>query len=67
MGLRPTYFRKIEDQEKFVDSPLKMDDNKNVIGCYLQGDQKILFIHNWMDYCTNLIPINNLEYKRSFV
>lgn len=67
MGLRPTYFRKIDEQEKFVvDFPLKVND-KNVIGCYLHGDKEILFTHNWIDYCTNLAPTNNPESKRSFV
>jgi Uncharacterized conserved protein (DUF2203) len=66
MGLRPTYFRKVDEQEKFVvDFPLKMD-GKNVIGCHLQGDKEILFTHQWIDYCTNLPPTNNLGSTRSF-
>ncbi len=67
MGLRPTYFRKIDEQEKFVvDFPLKID-TKNVIGCYLHGDKEISFTHQWIDYCTNLKPTNNPESKRSCV
>ena len=67
MGLRPTYFRKVDEQEKFVvDFPLHID-SKNVIGCYLHGDKEISFTHQWIDYCTNLKPTNNPESKRSFV
>ncbi len=66
MGLRPTYFRKIDEQEKFVvDFPLKVD-GKNVIGCYVHGDKAISFTHQWIDYCTNLKPTNNPESHRSF-
>lgn len=66
MGLRPTYFRKINEVEKFVvDFPLRFDD-KNVIGCYLHGDKEISFTHQWIEYCTNLQPVNNAELKRSF-
>jgi len=67
MGLRPTYFRTIDGQEKFVvDFPLKVDDGKNVIGCYLHGDKEISFIHQWIDYCTNLKSSNNSDSSRSF-
>ena len=67
MGLRPTYFRKVDEQEKFVvDFPLKID-GKNVIGCYLHGDKEISFTHQWIDYCTNLKPTSNPESKRIFV
>lgn len=67
MGLKPTYFRKVDDQEKFVvDFPLKMD-NKNMIGCYLYGDKEISFIHKWIEYCTNLKSKINPEFTRSFV
>ena len=66
MGLKPTYFRKIEEQEKFiVDFPLIVD-GKNVIGCYLHGDKEISFTHQWIDYCTNLKSVGNSELKRSF-
>jgi hypothetical protein len=66
MGLKPTYFRKIEEQEKFiVDFPLIVD-GKNVIGCYLHGDKEIFFTHQWIDYCTNLKSVGNSELKRSF-
>jgi len=38
MGLRPTYFRKINEEKKFVvDFPLKVGD-KFLIGCYAHGD-----------------------------
>lgn len=67
MGLRPTYFRKIDGKESFVvDFPLKLD-GKNVIGCYLHGDKEISFTHNWIDYCTNLKHVSNPDSKRSFV
>jgi hypothetical protein len=66
MGLRPTYFRKVDEQEKFVvDFPLQLD-GKNMIGCYLHGDKEISFTHQWIDYCTNLKPVNNPESKRTF-
>lgn len=54
MGVKPTYFRKIEEQEKFViDLPLKID-SKYLVGCYLHGDTEIIFSHEWKEYCTNL-------------
>ncbi len=66
MGLKPTYFRKVEEQEKFVvDFPLNLD-GKNVLGCYLHGDKEVSFTHNWIDYCVHLKPVNNPELKRSF-
>ncbi len=66
MGLKPTYFRKVDEQEKFVvDFPLHVD-GKNILGCYLHGDKEILFTHNWIDFCTNLKSTNNPESKRSF-
>ncbi|MDE1727556.1 MAG: hypothetical protein KGI02_06010 [Thaumarchaeota archaeon] len=66
MGLKPTYFRKIEEQEKFViDFPLYVD-GKNILGCYLHGDKEMSFTHQWIDYCTNLKPVSNPESKRSF-
>lgn len=66
MGLRPTCFRKVDGQEKFVvDFPLSVD-GKNVIGCYLHGDKEISFTHQWIDYCTNLKPLSNPESKRTF-
>ncbi len=66
MGLKPTYFRKVEGQEKFVvDFPLYIDE-KNILGCYLHGDKEISFTHQWIDYCTTLKPVNNPESKRSF-
>ena len=66
MGLRPTYFRTVDGQEKFiVDFPMIVN-GKNVLGCYLHGDKEISFTHNWIDYCTNLKHVNNPESKRSF-
>lgn len=56
MGLRPTYFKKINEKEKFVvDFPIKKD-NKTLLGCYTYGDKEILFTHEWKEYCTNLKP-----------
>lgn len=67
MGLKPTYFRKINEEEKFVvDFPLKLD-GKNMIGCYLYGDKEISFTHQWIEYCTNLKSTNIPESVRSFV
>ncbi|HJU14138.1 MAG TPA: hypothetical protein VJ792_06730 [Candidatus Nitrosotalea sp.] len=57
MGLKPTYFRKVDDQERFVvDVPLKIG-GKFVLGCYVQGDGEILFMHNWREYCSGLAPV----------
>jgi len=54
IGLRPTYFRKIGEQERFVvDLPLK-SENKFLLGCYAHGDKEILFEHPWKEYCTGL-------------
>ena len=54
MGLKPTYFRKVGEQERFVlDIPLRQGD-KHVLGCYVQGDGTILFTHAWRNYCTDL-------------
>lgn len=66
MGLKPTYFRKVDEQEKFiVDFPVIVN-GKNALGCYLHGDNEISFTHQWIDYCTNLKSVNNPESKRSF-
>lgn len=57
LGLKPTYFRRMADQERFVvDIPIKMG-GKDVLGCYVQGDVEILFAHQWKDYCSNLAPL----------
>ncbi len=57
MGLRPTYFRKVNEQEKFVvDFSLK-DGNKFFTGCYVHEDKEILFTHQWKEYCTNLVSL----------
>ncbi len=61
LGLKPTYFRKINDQERFVvDFPLKVGD-KFLIGCYAYGDKEILFTHGWKEYCSNLKPLTENE------
>jgi hypothetical protein len=61
IGLKPTYFRKIDEQEKFVvDFPLKIG-GKFLIGCYAHGDKEILFSHEWKEYCTNLTPLKENE------
>ncbi|MGI0046009.1 MAG: hypothetical protein ACREBB_02310 [Nitrosotalea sp.] len=58
IGLRPTYFRKVEEQERFVvDFPLKSGD-KFSLGCYTHGDKQVLFTHQWKEYCLNLVPIS---------
>ncbi len=57
IGLRPTYFRKVDEQERFVvDFPLK-NENKFLLGCYVHGDKEILFTHQWKEYCTSLTPL----------
>ncbi len=54
MGLKPTYHRKINEQERFVvDIPIKSGD-KSVLGCYVQGDREVLFTHQWKEYCSGL-------------
>ncbi|MDE1727333.1 MAG: hypothetical protein KGH89_08755 [Thaumarchaeota archaeon] len=61
MGLRPTYFRKIDEQEKFiVDFPLK-DGDKFLIGCYAHGDKEIFFTHPWKEYCSSLISLKGQD------
>jgi uncharacterized protein YdeI (YjbR/CyaY-like superfamily) len=61
MGVKPTYFRKMDEQEKFVvDIPLKVG-NKFLIGCYAHGDKEILFTHEWKEYCINLKPVKENE------
>ena len=61
MGLKPTYFRKIDEQERFVvDLPLKVG-GKFVLGCYAHGDKEIVFSHEWKEYCTNLRPLKENE------
>lgn len=58
LGLKPTYFRNINNQEKFVvDFPLRIDD-KFSVGCYAHGDGEIIFRHDWKEYCTNLTSLN---------
>ncbi|VVC05411.1 Uncharacterised protein [uncultured archaeon] len=65
MGLKPTYFRKIDEQERFVvDLPLKVD-GKFVLGCYAHGDKEITFSHEWKEYCTNLLPLKENKTPRS--
>jgi len=57
MGLKPTYFRKVNEQERFVvDVPIK-NGEKFVLGCYVYGDKEILFTHQWKDYCSSLSPV----------
>lgn len=61
LGLKPTYFRKIDEQEKFVvDIPIKRD-GKFLLGCYAHGDKEILFSHEWKEYCVNLKPFKEKE------
>lgn len=67
MGLRPTYFRKVDEQEKFVvDFSLK-DGNKFLTGCYVYGDKEILFTHHWKEYCTNLVSLKGETFSRTIV
>ncbi|MDE1829145.1 MAG: hypothetical protein KGI25_02365 [Thaumarchaeota archaeon] len=57
MGLKPTYFRKVDEQEKFVvDLPIKKG-NEFTLGCYVHGDREILFTHHWKNYCSGLVPL----------
>lgn len=59
LGLKPTYFRKVNEQERFVvDFPLKTD-NKSTLGCFVQGDHEILFSHQWKEYCSNLVSLKD--------
>ena len=59
LGLKPTYFRKIDETERFVvDLPIKTGE-KFLLGCYGHGDKEILFSHEWKDYCTNTKPFKD--------
>ena len=61
VGLRPTYFRMIDAQEKFVvDFPMKIG-TRFLLGCYVHGDKEILFTHEWKEYCRNLKSIKEQE------
>jgi hypothetical protein len=61
MGLKPTYFRKIDEQERFVvDLPLRVGGTF-VLGCYVHGDKEVVFSHDWKEYCTNLRPLKENE------
>lgn len=67
LGLKPTYFRKIGDDEKFVvDIPLKIN-GKTLLGCYAHGDKEIQFSHEWKEYCTNLKQFKEEIPARNFV
>lgn len=67
MGLKPTYFRKIHEQERFVvDIPIK-NGNNFTLGCYVYGDKEIFFTHQWKDYCSNLLPIKENASSRTIV
>ena len=68
MGLKPTNFRIVNGQERYVvDFPLKIGRNrvlfplkigrKSLLGCYAHGDKEILWTHEWKDYCKNLKAI----------
>lgn len=57
MGLKPTYFRKVDEQEKFVtDIPLRKG-GEFTLGCHVHGDKEILFTHAWKNYCSILDPV----------
>jgi hypothetical protein len=63
MGLKPTYFRKINEQEKFVvDFPLKTGTG-STLGCFVQGDNEILFTHQWKEYCSNLVSLKDTSLR----
>ncbi|MDE1763119.1 MAG: hypothetical protein KGH88_02610 [Thaumarchaeota archaeon] len=65
MGLKPTYFRKVNEQERFVvDVPIKYG-NKFVLGCYVHGDNEILFTHQWREYCSSLISLKDASSSRT--
>ncbi|MDE1766740.1 MAG: hypothetical protein KGI27_10785 [Thaumarchaeota archaeon] len=65
MGLKPTYFRKVNEQEKFVvDVPIK-SGNKFVLGCYVHGDSDILFTHQWKEYCSGLVSLKEESSSRT--
>lgn len=67
LGLKPTYFRKIDEKERFVvDLPLKVN-GKPLLGCYAHGDKEILFSHEWKDYCTSLKQFNEEIPARTLV
>ena len=55
-GLGPTYFRKANEQEKFVVDFSLEDGNKFLTGCHVHGD-KILVTCQWKKHCTNLVSL----------
>lgn len=67
MGLKPTYFRKVGEEERFVvDVPVKIGD-RSLLGCLVQGDSSILFTHDWSDYCSSLKPLKGDLPSRTLV
>lgn len=51
IGLKPLDFRFVGDKEKFVerfvvDFPLNIN-GKRMLGCYVHGDEEILWLHPW--------------------
>ena len=47
IGLKPLDFRFVDDKEKFVvDFPLNIN-GKRMLGCYVYGDEGILWLHPW--------------------
>jgi hypothetical protein len=59
MGLKPTYFKRFSGVEKFVvDIPLKVNDTDAYeFGCWVYGDNEILWRHGIAKYCNESSPI----------
>jgi len=56
-GLKPTYFRKIHGEERFVvDIPLAR--HKNEFGCWVYGDERLIWKHSCFEDCRYLALIN---------
>ncbi|MGC8812673.1 MAG: hypothetical protein ACP5O8_03780 [Candidatus Aenigmatarchaeota archaeon] len=58
MGLYPKGFRLVDGEERFiVDFPLLTRE----LGCWAEGDGKILYKHKWTEDCKKVKPIKPLR------
>jgi hypothetical protein len=58
MGLYPRGFRKVDGSERFiVDFPLVTHE----LGCWAEGDQQVLYKHEWYEHCGKIKPARPLR------